>query len=298
MPFITQGKTNWKFLLVVIILAIIVGAGALWYSAKQRFSSIQSPGNAKTEMVTKNVPSETDLGYDIYKKGVVKGYIKETEVYYKGNFLKDGFYELEDYCYVGHPKNPSPSGDHLKEYILVNNETIFFGDRECNCLDGACIKPADVSICTETDGGKDIYTKGKVTGIHDAEGFISESEDRCENDGSMILENFCTAGLNYDYAWISCEAGCEDGKCLKGIPTFLPKDWPINKCYDSDGGKNYYQKGETYGNYNGDDSNVFVVSKDVCQNENQLNEGFCLNDRQSSGIGIECPCVDGACVQK
>jgi hypothetical protein len=35
MPFITQGKTNWKFLLIVIILAIIVGAGTLWVSKKE-----------------------------------------------------------------------------------------------------------------------------------------------------------------------------------------------------------------------------------------------------------------------
>lgn len=35
MPFITQGKTNWKFLLIVIILAIIVGGGALWCSLKR-----------------------------------------------------------------------------------------------------------------------------------------------------------------------------------------------------------------------------------------------------------------------
>ncbi len=35
MPFITQGKTNWKFLLIVIILAIIVGGGILSYC--QRF---------------------------------------------------------------------------------------------------------------------------------------------------------------------------------------------------------------------------------------------------------------------
>ena len=29
MPFITQGKTNWKFLLIVIISAVIVGGGIL-----------------------------------------------------------------------------------------------------------------------------------------------------------------------------------------------------------------------------------------------------------------------------
>ena len=34
MPFITQGKTNWKFFLIVIILAIIVGGGALWYAKR------------------------------------------------------------------------------------------------------------------------------------------------------------------------------------------------------------------------------------------------------------------------
>ena len=30
MPFITQGKTNWKFLLIVIVLAVIVGGGILF----------------------------------------------------------------------------------------------------------------------------------------------------------------------------------------------------------------------------------------------------------------------------
>jgi hypothetical protein len=34
MPFITQGKTNWKFVVIVIILAIIVGGGALWYAKR------------------------------------------------------------------------------------------------------------------------------------------------------------------------------------------------------------------------------------------------------------------------
>jgi hypothetical protein len=30
MPFLTQGKTNWKFLLIVVVLAIIAGVGILW----------------------------------------------------------------------------------------------------------------------------------------------------------------------------------------------------------------------------------------------------------------------------
>jgi len=55
MPFITQGKTNWKFLLIVIILAIIVGGGSLWLikhdSAMNKLSEIESPTpNKKIEI--------------------------------------------------------------------------------------------------------------------------------------------------------------------------------------------------------------------------------------------------------
>lgn len=35
MSFITQGKTNWEFLLIVVIFAAIVGGGIFWYSARQ-----------------------------------------------------------------------------------------------------------------------------------------------------------------------------------------------------------------------------------------------------------------------
>jgi len=34
MPFIIQGKTNFNFLLIIIILAVMVGAGALWYAER------------------------------------------------------------------------------------------------------------------------------------------------------------------------------------------------------------------------------------------------------------------------
>jgi hypothetical protein len=51
MPLITQGKTNWKFLLIVIILAVIVGVGALWY-AKRLVQSYQPPEIKNLENVT------------------------------------------------------------------------------------------------------------------------------------------------------------------------------------------------------------------------------------------------------
>jgi len=35
MPFITQGKTNWKFLLIVAVLVVVIGGGIFWYSKEQ-----------------------------------------------------------------------------------------------------------------------------------------------------------------------------------------------------------------------------------------------------------------------
>jgi len=31
MPFLTQGKTNWKYILILLILTVIVGGGILWW---------------------------------------------------------------------------------------------------------------------------------------------------------------------------------------------------------------------------------------------------------------------------
>lgn len=61
MPFITQGKTNWKFLLIVIILAIIVGGGALWYAGRPE-KPYQSVKIQKTEVKSNQEQSCFDSG--------------------------------------------------------------------------------------------------------------------------------------------------------------------------------------------------------------------------------------------
>jgi len=270
---------------ILITLIILVGGGILvWQQWLRPEKKIE-------------IPEGEISGYDIYQKSIAKGYIKEVKLYYKGEFLEPGFYELEDYCYVGSPDKPSSEGDHLKEYFIVSPNILFFSDRRCNCINGACVKPTSVANCTETDNGKDIYTKGKIVGINKNDDFISEFEDYCTEDGSMLLEGFCMSGMTYYYDWIYCEAGCEEGRCIEGIPDFLPADWPFNKCYDSDGGENYYVKGETYGDYEGDVVETFVVIKDVCQNENQLNENFCIDDKRVRSVGIKCQCSDGICLR-
>ena len=295
---------------IVIIIAVVLIV--LTAVVTQRFLSSRTENPSFLE-ATKIVEEGAQLsdyrreGYDIYEKSKIKGYVLQGDtLHYKGEQI-EGFHEVEDYCYQDHSKNPSFKGNGLKEYFVGSwklgskkfHNVLSFLDRECNCVDGACVKPAPVSSCTETDDGKDIYTRGKITGIRKNEDFISEFEDSCSEGeyGSMLLEGFCMEGMTYYSDWIPCEAGCEAGRCLKGIPDFLPAGWPLDKCYDSDGGENYYIKGESYGDYVGDVFDTFVVKRDRCFDENQLNETFCINDKQSSGIGVKCSCVDGICLK-
>jgi len=49
--FITKGKTNWKYLLIVFILGLIVGAATLWLSAKLEFPPIEFPEIKRLEKI-------------------------------------------------------------------------------------------------------------------------------------------------------------------------------------------------------------------------------------------------------
>jgi len=63
MPFIAHGKTNWKYILIIVVLAVIVGGGIVVYSRdfiKEIVSISQSPVAIvkKTEKVTPKEVSE------------------------------------------------------------------------------------------------------------------------------------------------------------------------------------------------------------------------------------------------
>ncbi len=54
MTLIAKGKTNWKFLLIVFILAVIVGGGVLWLTKQQVLQYAQPPEIKVPEEVIKN----------------------------------------------------------------------------------------------------------------------------------------------------------------------------------------------------------------------------------------------------
>jgi hypothetical protein len=42
MPFLTQGKTNWKYILIILILAVIVGGGTFWLVKQKQFTLLEN----------------------------------------------------------------------------------------------------------------------------------------------------------------------------------------------------------------------------------------------------------------
>jgi len=122
MPFITQGKTNWKFLVIVIILAVIVGGGALWY-VKRAEKSYQSPEIKKPEKI--NLKLISPNGGEVWKKGETHTISWEGAGY---DFLwivllneKD---EMEGYLYSQNALSGSIEWDTKSANPLVSNSFI------------------------------------------------------------------------------------------------------------------------------------------------------------------------------
>ena len=106
MLFITQGKTNWKFLVIVIVLAILVGGGVLWY-ARRPEKLYQPITIKKSEKVTSDYKNCTYIieGKDITLKDgyseeeIVPGSASKLITRYFGNeasgdFNEDGFSDI------------------------------------------------------------------------------------------------------------------------------------------------------------------------------------------------------------
>jgi len=164
------------------------------------------------------------------------------------------------------------------------------------CEDGACV---EASTCTDSDGGINYYRKGTVEKIVD--GSWMEAIDSCISDPDPLweepynlVEYTCKeTNENINSIFYTCPNGCEDGACIEVVSNF-------SNCLDSDGGKNYYVKGQT--------SVGDILGVDACCENNrcdnygehpQLGEWYCENGEMEYLI-YECPdgCKDGACLRE
>lgn len=63
--FIQQSKTNWKYILIIIILTAIVGGGILWFVAKQEMPFVQFPVISKKVIFSTGCIDIADLWTDL-----------------------------------------------------------------------------------------------------------------------------------------------------------------------------------------------------------------------------------------
>ena len=126
--------------------------------------------------------SETDNGYDIYRKGCAE----------KGSSV------LCDHC--------NSDGTLTEKYC--DNGEIKARTTECpdgySCRDGACI--ANEPVCSDSDGGKEFYTAGYV------EYGETVSEDYCSND-TVVVEYYCLNSVVKSER-LSCPYSCKEGACI------------------------------------------------------------------------------------
>jgi len=67
-------------------------------------------------------------------------------------------------------------------------------------------------VCTDSDGGYDIYTKGIVYGKN-SKGQETTFTDYCATDGITLVEGFCDSEGFVNGSSVVCSNGCSDGAC-------------------------------------------------------------------------------------
>lgn len=164
-------------------------------------------------------------------------------------------------------------------------------------------KSGSSSTCTDSDGGKDYSTKGRIVGA-DASGNSVDYTDKCYT-ATKLYEGYCyyEGGCSTNGCAVSepyeCPNGCLDGACVTLTTNFT--------CTDSDGGKNYGVKGEIRHFYDVHTSNPDFygthVEKDSCNPDGTLREYSCeyynpneLGPSKDYDCALEGKvCSDGAC---
>lgn len=161
------------------------------------------------------------------------------------------------------------------------------------CDNGACLPAPNVTTCTDTDEGyNDTTTKGYVYGKL-ANGTSYNISDVCYGAvDNNLAERYCNAGLPEVRTGIVCSnictgCTCSDGACVQ-------QTVPNATCTDSDGGLNYYVRGQI--EIKDSLGNIVASDWDDCDEE----EFYCNENGTAGIVPLICPygCSDGACVNQ
>lgn len=154
-------------------------------------------------------------------------------------------------------------------FIFLIVISVGFVFAECNDSDGS------------GEGSKNYYNKGSITGplVSNAN---SIREDTCLDN--KLRELFCNSEGKGEPLIYECPNGCRDGACI------------LNKCIDSDNGKDYYTRGEVVISSSGE--KVIDACVKGGPTDGSLREFYCDNN----SLMVEqhfCSegeiCINGAC---
>ena len=167
-----------------------------------KITSWLNDNNIENEAITSDQVTNDDLTKLFEEEQTCTDSDDGKEYYERGTIMITngiGASVTSDYCI----------GNTVNEYYCSGNEQAVT-DYNCEngCEDGAC-KTEEVRSCTDSDDGKDFFTKGSVV-VSNGNG-ASGTSDYCSQD--TVKEYYCSDNEREitDYY---CENGCEDGACL------------------------------------------------------------------------------------
>lgn len=163
-----------------------------------------------------------------------------------------------------------------------------------------------IITCTDSDGGKDYFTKGKLSDYtypYKADGIFSGGEDACGGVGSLywnkpegtLIEWYCGTDNKPKSIDNSCEKGCKDGACLREVEdtctkyTYCPDGRKVKKCQPSG------DICSCYGSlYDACKTETETEEEMACQETYTCNDGtivdYCRKSTFPSGVtGCSCP---------
>lgn len=231
-----------------------------------------------TEQAKIEYPSPRYAHQDEYCTCKVNGF-SGCEAYISNRgFCDSGYLPDGIYCSKDSNLNKQSYVWHYYQFSDCSKKPFKMSKCQNGCEEGTCIQ----DICTETDKGYDVFTKGKTIG-HNALKVSASGDDSCTSP-DYLKEYFCD-GKILSFKIDKCEYGCTLGKCQ------------TISCADTDKGKDEFTKGVVKG---GVLVGTYSIGQryDACKDVNTVTEYFCT---QSGTIGLtdircENGCRSGACI--
>jgi hypothetical protein len=178
------------------------------------------------------------------------------------------------------------------------------------CSNGACLgAPINVTTCTDSDGGANMYRKGVTSGLGWSTDEIVTKEDYCITNGSKAgrLVEYSCYKINGVNRVMDNTFGPEDGcgLCINGVCCREYDTCTQQECTDTDAGINYYIRGvvSQTGHRWADQCIIkgdTTVTTDICSGEDcYLQENFCgFGGMGKDSQFYNCPegCNYGTCI--